>query len=236
MLSDVEIGTISIVVQAVLSGVYFATFLLCLRWQIYSDDALAMRKNIKWCMVAVTIVIFAFSMVDLGISLRIRLLLLNGNEAPSEDVVSSIIEPLTMIITDGVLIYRCWVAHEKWWSIVGPPLLLLSYNFTSVIMITYWKCTGPTKMQAPIVHMYESFLGSTILIHIYATSAIIVQICRKSSMARLRFGGTFAIRVIAESGLLYTLTSIAVLCAMFTKYAYGPVCAMTITTVIVRFT
>jgi hypothetical protein len=87
MLSDVEIGTISIIVQAVLSGVYFATFFLCLRWQIYSDDGLAIRKNIKWCMVAVTIVIFAFSIADLGISLRITLFLLNGTEASSEDVV-----------------------------------------------------------------------------------------------------------------------------------------------------
>ena len=82
MLSDIKGSTISIIVQAVLSGAYFATFLLCLRWQIYSDDGLAMRKNIKWCMVAVTIVIFAFSVADLGISLRSVLLGLNGNEDP----------------------------------------------------------------------------------------------------------------------------------------------------------
>jgi len=53
-------------------------------------------------------------------------------------------------------------------------------------------------------------------------------------MARLRFGAIFAIRVIAESGLLYTLTSIAALCVIFAKYADGR--AMTITTAIVRFT
>lgn len=55
-------------------------------------------------------------------------------------------------------------------------------------------------------------------------------------MARLRFGAIFAIRIIAESGLLYTLTSMAALCAIFIKYAHGPLCAMTITTAIVRFT
>jgi hypothetical protein len=68
----------------------------------------------------------------------------------------------------------------------------------------------------------------------FPSAAIIVQICRKSSMARLRFGAIFAIRVIAESGLLYTLTSIAALCVIFAKYADGR--AMTITTAIVRFT
>ncbi len=70
----------------------------------------------------------------------------------------------------------------------------------------------------------------------FPSAAIIVQICRKSSMARLRFGAIFAIRIIAESGLLYTLTSMAALCAIFIKYAHGPLCAMTITTAIVRFT
>ncbi len=94
MLSEVETSTISIIVQAVLSGVYFATFFLCLRWQIYSDDGLAMRKNIKWCMVAITIVIFAFSMADLGISLRVTLLLLNGNKVPLEDIASVRIFPV----------------------------------------------------------------------------------------------------------------------------------------------
>ena len=55
-------------------------------------------------------------------------------------------------------------------------------------------------------------------------------------MARLRFGAFFAICVIAESGLLYTLTSIAALCAIFSKYAYGYRYVMGITTAIVRFT
>ena len=94
MLSDIEGGIISFIVQAVLSGAYFATFLLCLWWQIYSDDGLATRKNIKWCMVAVTIVIFAFSMADLGASLRTTLLGLNGNEAPSVNVASVRIFPV----------------------------------------------------------------------------------------------------------------------------------------------
>ena len=70
----------------------------------------------------------------------------------------------------------------------------------------------------------------------FPSAAIIAQICRKSSMARLRFGAFFAIRVIAESGLLYTLTSIAALCAIFSKYAYGYRYVMGITTAIVRFT
>ena len=59
-------------------------------------------------------------------------------------------------------------------------------------------------------------------------------------MARLRFGALFAIRVIAESGLLYTLSSIAVLCAIFSEYAHGPQAhyldVIPIITAIVRFT
>ncbi|KAF8710111.1 hypothetical protein AX14_013440 [Amanita brunnescens Koide BX004] len=224
MVSDVEAAIIATTVQATLTGTYFATFLLCLRWQVYSEDGLAIRRNIKWSMLIVTIVIFVLSTIDLGISLRKTLLFFTGDieDEPILDSISYIVEPLTVLITDSVLIYRCWVAYDKWWPIAGLPLLLLLYNFASVILMTYWSFAQRQITQdTRITHIYESFFSATILINIYATTAIIMQICRKSTVTRLRFGALLAVRIIAESGLLYTITSIAALCAIVSKYSTG---------------
>ncbi|KAF8342373.1 hypothetical protein F5887DRAFT_1076172 [Amanita rubescens] len=60
--------------------------------------------------------------------------------------------------------------------------------------------------------MLASYFTATITINIYATSAITLRIWRNSLSRRFAH---FAIRVIAESGLLYTITSIVNVCTLF---------------------
>lgn len=82
MISYTEATIVATTVQAVLTGAYFATFLLCLRWQVYPnpDSISKTGKTFKWLMLSLTITIFAFAMTDLGISLEASLLALRGED------------------------------------------------------------------------------------------------------------------------------------------------------------
>ncbi|KAF8342378.1 hypothetical protein F5887DRAFT_1076177 [Amanita rubescens] len=220
MLSPVEVYLIAITTQALVTGAYFASFLVCLRWLIFSDDGRTTRKRIHWPLLIIAIILFAFSVTDLGITLQTTLLVFGDRPGSKSYTIDSdiayFIEMLAPIITDSVLIFRCWAVYDRSWRIVILPLLLLLYNISCLILLTYWTTTtsgaGESESFADqFLGILESNYASTIAINIYATSVIILKIWTKSfprSLSRL------SIRVIAESGLLYTLASIAAFCAL----------------------
>ena len=85
MVSYTEVTITATTVQAVLTGGYFVTFLLSLRWQIYPDKpdyVLNTSKNLKRIMLIVSIIVFALSMTDIGISLEASLLAVKGSDTP----------------------------------------------------------------------------------------------------------------------------------------------------------
>ncbi len=65
---------VAITTQALVTGTYFATFLLCLRWLVFSDDGGSLRKRINWPFLIITVVLFAFTMTEFSISLQSTLL------------------------------------------------------------------------------------------------------------------------------------------------------------------
>jgi len=56
--------------QALVTGAYFASFLLCLRWLIFSDDGENLRKGISWPFLMITLVLFAFAVTAFAINLQ----------------------------------------------------------------------------------------------------------------------------------------------------------------------
>ncbi|KAF8347698.1 hypothetical protein F5887DRAFT_662752 [Amanita rubescens] len=220
MISYTEAVIVSTTVQAVLTGAYFATFLLCLRWQIYPnpDYILKTGKSFQRFMLFITIIIFVFAMTDLAISLEASLLALRGaDNLEFAGIIAFAVEAFTAIIVDGVLVYHCWIIYQKAWSIAAVPLLFLVYNLASVITLTSWASTSiPDVLTVRYMRVQESFEACTVFINIYATSAIIIQIWREGEHTR-RIRSIFTIRAVAESGVLYTLTSIPALSAIFIR-------------------
>lgn len=51
-------------------GLYFATFLACLRWLLFADEGWTPRKNIRWLMVAMTVLILICNVMYLSWSLH----------------------------------------------------------------------------------------------------------------------------------------------------------------------
>jgi len=70
MISSIKAFIIATTLQALLTGVYFASFLLCLRWLIFSDEGGTLRKPIRRPFLIVTLILFAFSVTSLGLCLR----------------------------------------------------------------------------------------------------------------------------------------------------------------------
>jgi hypothetical protein len=124
MLSFIGAYITAIVTQAVATGAYFASFLVCVRWLVFSDDGGTLRKGINWPLLVIAVILFAFSITDLSISLQATLLISegrgNGRMHTSELVTVSnltiiivncklnslqyFVELLAPIITDSVLV------------------------------------------------------------------------------------------------------------------------------------
>ncbi len=147
MLSSIDAWIIAITLQALLTGVYFASFLLCLRWFIFSDDGGTLRnsKTVHWPFLIITLILFAFLVTDLGLSLQITLLASQGASITSPRICNriitvshpriellmgwtaqKIIEMLVPIITDSVMVCewaRLIVTGYSWnrarYSVVG---------------------------------------------------------------------------------------------------------------------
>ena len=133
-------------------------------------------------------------------------------------------------------VFRCWTVYNRSWRITALPLFLLLFNISIVLVMTYWDTiyeltrNGPFSIFKGHCPMLVSYFTATITINIYATckwtdcvhsmkliqseikAAITFRIQRNSLSRRF---SRFVIRVIAESGLLYTLTSIATFCTVF---------------------
>jgi len=76
--SAAEAAIIALVIQASLTGVQFISFLLDLRWQIFPDDGRTRHKNIDRFLLVFSVLIFALSVVTLGLGLQSVLHALNG--------------------------------------------------------------------------------------------------------------------------------------------------------------
>ena len=135
-------------------------------------------------------------------------------------------------------IFRCWTVYSRSWQIAVLPLLLLLYNISVLLVVIYWAVILPIAgNESSFLNesnvVISSYFAAIIAINIYATckwidllhsmiliqneikGAIIFRIWRTTSLSRRRPRfARFSIRVIAESGLLYTITSIVVLCTM----------------------
>ena len=68
-LTVVEAATIAAVMQSLLMGVYLASFFLCLRWLLFSDDGRTLRKRIDWALLSIAIALFALSATSFSLFL-----------------------------------------------------------------------------------------------------------------------------------------------------------------------
>ena len=105
MLSETEVAFVSVVMMAIMNGIHLVTFILCLRWQIYTDVGQRTREGIKRrSMILATIFVFAFSVTNLGICLGSFLLGMQGN---NDLVLTGVLTVRILASRSIIVIHNC---------------------------------------------------------------------------------------------------------------------------------
>ncbi|KIL59641.1 hypothetical protein M378DRAFT_14671 [Amanita muscaria Koide BX008] len=211
-------------VQANVYGIYVTTLILCLRWLLFQDESLKRREKLNIPMLIISIVVFLLETAGLATCFQTTLELQDANSQGFKtlNTINSAVEYTTLQIVDAVLIYRCWVVYGYSWKIVLLPLFLW---ISSVVLSSYdlslyvldLNTTDPdtaARINVLSLQIWDGFFACNIAINIYATTAIvyrIVSVMKDSINPSNRLSQTW--RIIAESGALYTISTIVNLVA-----------------------
>ncbi|KAF8625735.1 hypothetical protein AX15_005218 [Amanita polypyramis BW_CC] len=217
---DVDISIItSLFVQALLYGTYITTVIHCLRWLIYTDGRVSM--------LTVSITVFLLQTTVLATSFKSTLFAQSSN-FKGYDVLNAIntaLEYMIYQIVDAVLIYRCWIVYSRVYKVVCLLAFLwvssvaLSgytiYLYANTIVLHLVNEEAIKRVEALVGRTSTSVLACNIAINIYATTAIvyrILQVTKNSVNRSKRLHRTW--RIVAESGALYTTSSVINLAAI----------------------
>ncbi|KAM6499908.1 hypothetical protein JOM56_005416 [Amanita muscaria] len=120
-------------------------------------------------------------------------------------------QALAILSIDGILIYRCWILYGKSWRVICVPatLWLASLACSAIYLYFTLERQPPPNVLQIEERLITSLYACNITITIYTTTAIIYRIwyTRKitsGSPKRLNY----IMRILAESGILYTSTMI----------------------------
>ncbi|KAM6499792.1 hypothetical protein JOM56_005300 [Amanita muscaria] len=244
MVSITESFVTSLLVQTSFYGLYMATFGVCLRWLLFADEGWRLRKPLDWPMLVATIIIFASYTILLGADAWLTMESVKGfGFIPYYTYVLGALTiaatAAIVLVTDAVMIYRCWKVYNKSWRITVLPGLFWLGCLISFIMVFYYNYQSNVLLNVhpitvQIVDQIETDLQQSRKFHpalypfnaatnIYTTTAIIARIMRRSSEASGRSVKRLQhlCRILAETGFLYTLSTIPPLVTYFldpTKY------------------
>ncbi|PFH49136.1 hypothetical protein AMATHDRAFT_63703 [Amanita thiersii Skay4041] len=213
-------------VEAMLYGLYFASFLHCLRWLFFEDKGWVFRKTHGRLIPFMTLLIFVFLTTDTIFIFMYPVLYFRGvamQRLYLLEITPTIIEFLLALLTDSVLIYRCWVVYSRRWRLVIIPILAwLGGASTSTLVVYYFVQSSRSRLSVAEGREFRRVVGAfylcTIIINIYCTCAIVYKIW---SVTQRSSGSTLThvpelrstMRIVGESGFLYMLTSISLFIA-----------------------
>ncbi|TFK41510.1 hypothetical protein BDQ12DRAFT_733035 [Crucibulum laeve] len=219
---------VALFTASIATGLYLSTLLHCLRWLLFTDEGWKIRKKISWPFLIATLSLLVLSTIHLSLALWETLeQVLQGNQTsssvgpiPWSDVVMCTVVNISVLITDGVLIYRCWLAYSKSRAIIIVPCIFWIGGAICTILQVYWQVIQsaviktawqPVNMKIGPGTILTPFWGSTIIVNIYVTSMIVYRIWKVSKASEVNASIKdlrFAIRVLVESGALYLIVTI----------------------------
>ncbi|KAM6499902.1 hypothetical protein JOM56_005410 [Amanita muscaria] len=215
-LTDGQSYLVAVFTQALLYGIYIATLIQCFRWLIFSDEGWKPREKTNSLMVFAVIFIFVTSTIYLVTSLQYEI----NEYTRAEDwnqygTVMAMDTSATLAVTsvDAILIYRCWVVYSKSWHVICVPVifwlasLACSVLFLYAAGLNYKGQTYSTTVARIGLKALIGLYACNIVITVYTTTAIIYRIFSTRNAS----GGkrlNYVMRILAESGILYTSTII----------------------------
>ncbi|KAM6499761.1 hypothetical protein JOM56_005269 [Amanita muscaria] len=207
MLIETQLFLVGLLTQALLYGIYLATLIQCFRWLIFTDEGWKPREKINVLMMFSTTFIFVMSTINLATSLTFELKDITGDVIWFQNgfygtammmtaniALQNISQNLAIISIDCVLL-RLTARYLKDISLLGRVWKIMARHggkgSPEIILISVKATIG--------------LYACNIAITIYTTTAIIYRILS----SRRNSGGNhkrlnYAMRILAESGVLYT--------------------------------
>ncbi|KAI0833227.1 hypothetical protein BC628DRAFT_1424570 [Trametes gibbosa] len=227
-------AVISTTLEGILYG--FSVFMFGVTLYILKQNSRRLGKQMNWRMVTVSWALLACSTAHMVIDIvRACNGLVSSRDTfpggpvaffsqPSETtfIAKNIVYVFQTLLGDGVLIYRCYIVWNSWLIVAFPIVLLIWIGIVSAIAIhasaTVPSGTGTiflTNVAQWITAFYASTLVTNFVVSILLGYKIWISNRRTSHM---RQGSLLpVVRVIADAGLLYSVTLTAALACFVEK-------------------
>ncbi|KIL61121.1 hypothetical protein M378DRAFT_866007 [Amanita muscaria Koide BX008] len=204
--------------HTLLYGIYLTSLGHCLRWLMFETEGWKLRPRIHWPTVTVTLFLFILSTSNAAVVLWMALVATGGQGASAYNATfawSAGLGTAVLLVVDAVLIYRCWLVYLKTWPVIVFPLVLWLADLVSgiiglVLLAPNSPWLSSNNLNQYILNDDMTFLVCEIVINVYVTSAIVIQILRVSRWNNGQTSGAFHEigRILAESGFLFTVTCV----------------------------
>ncbi|EIW78176.1 hypothetical protein CONPUDRAFT_127671 [Coniophora puteana RWD-64-598 SS2] len=226
------------IVSTVLEGILYVFSLLLFLWTVHT----VLRRNnttrviTSKIIIAAALLVLSTAHLAVNVVRTIEGLVLYRDKYPGgtavffEDVtewsfgVKMALYLLQTLLGDGIVIIRCYIAWHSW-KIVSMPIFLwfalVLTGASCIFSLVHDPETTRTVFAAETAAWISRFLASTLLANLFATALLVYRLWTNASAADPLMGWRPAtaplLRIIADAGLLYSATLVAVLLCYVTK-------------------
>ncbi|KAF7763605.1 hypothetical protein Agabi119p4_8142 [Agaricus bisporus var. burnettii] len=224
-----------IICEAVFYGIYLVTCVFCAQTLLLVGSNQEVRwarlREIRWMMAIIAMIFFLISTWDLAIGiLQLFQAFISSEEPVAEynkvanwiNIARILNQGLTILLGDFCLIYRCWIVYERRWLVIAPSLIL--YFCAIAMMIKVVEIESNPRVVEPITNAihpwFATMFGVSVVQNISTTGLLVWRIWRIENEVDKYIndpsGSVFnacrprrlqkVMRVIAESGMIYTTT------------------------------
>jgi hypothetical protein len=222
----------------ILYGISVATYYACSRALFATATNRRKLTTLRWIMFAVATGMWVDATVGVGQMLQHMLNAFvhykgeGGAEAGLSDIrdpmniVHALTYPFQAAMGDSFLLYRTWVVYDRNWTVIALPFLILIGDIFAGFGITAAELSLHSMPEATATHpkivpWTTSFFTLTLCLNVLCTGLIIGRIWRVSrntASVRITESRVQQIgRIILESGLIYTISSLIVVIVVVTR-------------------
>jgi len=215
-------------VGSILYGLYLPTLFFCLQCLIW--DAKKPQNSVHWLTLLSALMLWACSTLNLigGVARSVQTITHCDNEYGAVIDWTNIIKLVTTLVAimvgDSILVYRCWIVWRRNYSVILLPFLLLLAN-TSCAGVIIWILVAvespfsETLVDQKIRPFFLAHSAIAIPLNVITTSLLLFPIwmvhretTKQFSIQRKRTILTSTMRIVAESGILYTASALISFC------------------------
>ncbi|KAF8999416.1 hypothetical protein BDQ17DRAFT_1246613 [Cyathus striatus] len=239
--STTEAHIVGFFVQSILFGVFMVTVGFTGKALLLREGKLRKMHQINWILVGGEVTLCALSTLDIALALYHAILAFVLYKGPGGaaniyndisswiNILKSVAVYTETIVSDFMLIYRCWIVYFQTWKVIMPSIILwLGCIFCKIQILSIGAALQSltSANESPKLYPYKcGFWTLTVMLNISTTTLLmwrLWKVDRDSSHYRCYWndeseGGRSLRHVmisVLESGLLYTVTAL-VTCITF---------------------